>query len=144
MPPNSVVYIHAPPDEAKTASEYLRDRAWVWAFKDTVKGVSIVPINDDLMATANSFAACMHSRLALHVVECVADSRRDHFTVGFTRDNIDPLATRMCLSGHIVKEIDNFRIDERLLDFPNFRPGNESKVATPPAMVRMGGVYRKP
>ena len=104
---------------------------------------STIFINNDLKATTDGLAECMLSRLALHAINCVDVSRRKHFTIGFTRDNIDPLATGMCLSGHIVKEIDNFRIDERLLDFPNFRPGNESKVATPPAMVRMGGGLQK-
>ena len=80
------------------------------------------------MGTAESLAACMHTRLALHVAERVAESRRNHFTIGFTRDNIASLAARMCLSGHIVEDIDNFRIDERLLDFPYVGPGNRFKV----------------
>ena len=125
-PKFSVTY--ACPDEAKTASDYLRDRAWVRVFKGTVKGVSTAPINDDLMGTANRLAACIHSQLALHVVERVAESRRDHFTIGFARDNIPSLAAGMCLSGHIVKDIDNLRIDERLLDFPNVESGNRFKV----------------
>ena len=126
VPKASVTY--ACPDEAKKASEYLRDHACVRAFKGTVKGVSTVPINDDLMGTADSLAACMHSRLALHVVACVAESRRDHFAIGFTRDNIASLAVGMCLSGHIVKDIDNFRIDERLFDFSVSGLGKRFKV----------------
>ena len=126
VPKASVTY--ACPDEAKKASEYLRDHAWVRAFKRMVKGVSTVPINDDLMGTADSLAACMHSRLALHVVACVAESRRDHFAIGFTRDNIASLAAGMCLSGHIIKDIDNFCINERLLDFPVSGSGNRFKV----------------
>ena len=49
---------YACPDEGKKASEYLRDRAWVRAFKGTVKGVSTVPINDDLLGTTDSLAVC--------------------------------------------------------------------------------------
>ena len=69
-----------------------------------------------------------HSRLALCVFKCVAEGRRDLFTIGFTRDSIASLATWMCLSDHIVKDIDNFHIDKRLLDFPVSWPGNRFKV----------------
>ena len=51
----SVTYVCL--DEAKTTSGYPRDRAWVRAFKGTVKGVSTVPINNELMGTANRLAA---------------------------------------------------------------------------------------
>ena len=126
VPKFSVTYVG--PDEAKKASEHLRDRAWVRAFKGTVKGVSIVPINDDLMGTANSLAACMHSRLVLHVVERVAVSRRDHFTFGFTKDNIPSLAGGMCLSGHIAKDIDNSRIDSACWIFQMLDQATGSKL----------------
>ena len=116
VPNFSVVY--ACPEEAKKASEYLSDVAWVQAFKGTVKGVSTVSINDDLKATADSLAACMLTRLTLHVADRVDASQREHFTIGFTRDNIASVAAGMCLSGHIVSDIDSYRIDERLLVLP--------------------------
>ena len=90
VPNFSVVY--ACPEEAKKASEYLSDVAWVRAFKATVKGVSIVSINNDLKAIADSLAECMLSQLALHAIDSIDTSRRKHFTIGFMRDNIASMA----------------------------------------------------
>ena len=136
VPNFSVVY--ACPEEAKKASEYLSDVAWVQAFKGTVKGVSTVSINDDLKATADSLVACMLTRLALHVADRVDASRREHFTIGFTRDNIASVAAGMCLSGHIVSDIDSYRIDERLLVLPVL--GNTFKLVKG-RLARLEGCY---
>ena len=79
---------------------------------------STIFINNDLKATTDGLAECMLSRLALHAIDCVDVSRRKHFTIGFTRDNIASVTAGMCLVGHTAKDIDNCRIDERLLGFP--------------------------
>ena len=82
---------------------------------------STIFINNDLKATTDGLAECMLSRLALHAINCVDVSRRKHFTIGFTRDNIASVTAGMCLVGHTAKDIDNCRIDERLFGFSRIR-----------------------
>ena len=110
--------VYAGREQSKLASEYVGDTDWVAAFWSVVKGVGAVTINNELMSNADSLALALRQRLDLHVSERVDASRHNHWTLGFTLDNIPPMAAAMCLVGHIVGDINMYGIHERLLHLP--------------------------
>ena len=116
MPDFTVVY--AGPVSAKLPREYLQNPAWVNAFKSVVKGVNAIDINEELMEKADNLASLLVPRLAYHIADRVDQTRRKHWTLGFTRDNLPPVAAAMCLVGHIVDDIESYGMDERLLVLP--------------------------
>ena len=91
-----------------------------------------------MKVNADSLALAMETRLALHIDDRVEASRRDHFTLGFTRDNIAAMATGMCLSGHVVPDIELYRLDERLMVLPVF--GEEFQLMTGD-LAKLEGCY---
>ena len=110
--------VYARPTASKKASEYLSNDRWIESFSSLVKGVSIGNVSDELRRNADLLASAMEPRLDLHIAERVHVTRRNHVTLTFTRDNLPAMAAAMCLSGHIVANIANYRLDERLLVLP--------------------------
>lgn len=118
MPSFEVVYAGSTSD-AKTPSHYLMNQSWIDALKEVVKGVGdTVPIDEALIKKANSLADSMVQRLAFHIDDRVDETKQDHWTLRFTRDNIAPIAAMLCLFGHIVDDVHLYGLDECLLEMP--------------------------
>ena len=62
--------------------------------------------------------AALHQRLEFHISGRVDKRRRYHWTLDFVHDNFAPMATAMCLVGHIVDDLDTYAMYERLLVLP--------------------------
>ena len=106
-------------EDTKLPSDYLNDEQWVGVLKSVVKGVEAVPIDEALLSKADALALALDQRLDLHIAsDRVDDSRRNHWTMRFTRDNIPPMSAAMCIVGHVVEDIPLYRIDECLLCLP--------------------------
>jgi hypothetical protein len=109
-PEFNVVYARLEP--SKLPSQYLNDSLWVKTLKSIVKGVDAVLIDKELAATAYKLALLMKPRLDQHVADRVDESKHNHWTLRFTRDNIPPMAAAMCLLGHVVDDLEVFDISE--------------------------------
>ena len=111
--------IYATPALAKLPSQYLRDTSWVKRLQSVVKGVSFLNITEDLMKNADSLALTLQPRLQLHIAERVKPALQNHWTLGFTRDNIPLMAAAMSLAGHVADDLDTYNIAECLLSPPS-------------------------
>ena len=118
MPKFNVVY--AGPKKSTPASEYLDNTVWVEGVKRSFKGVTFVPIDDELKKRADILATLLVARLDCHVSERVDSSRQDHWTIDFTRANITVMAAAMCLVGHIVEDIGSYKLRDRLIQLPDW------------------------
>ena len=110
--------MYASKKKVKKASEYLGDQSWVDMLGVVVKGVSCVPISDELKEKADYLALAFEPRLGYHVSKRVDQSRHNHWTLRFTQDNFAPMAAAMCLFGHIVDDLCTYGWENCLLKLP--------------------------
>ena len=103
----------------KCPSEYLKSKDWVESMKLTVKGVSFIDVDEELVDRAKWLVLAMQQRIELHVDERVDKRRHHHYSLDFLMDNIPALAAGKCLTDHIVENVQSFRMDECLLKIPN-------------------------
>ena len=115
-PTFSITY--ARPTSVMKASSYLSNGTWIDSLVKVAKGVQPITVSDELKTNADLLMSAMETRLDLHIDDRVDISRRDHFTLRFTRDNIPAMAAAMCVAGHVVPTIGMYRLDERLLVLP--------------------------
>jgi hypothetical protein len=118
LPTPNFSIVYSRPVTARKPSDYLKDNNWVDALELVLKGVNAVPIKEELMDNANNLALALDPRLNFHIGDRVDETKHDHWTLQFTRDNISPMAAAMCLVGHVVGDIKKHRLDERLLVLP--------------------------
>lgn len=118
VPMSEFTVVYAGLLATKHLSNYLCIPVWVEASKLTVKGVNQVPITKQMMANTDNLALALGPRLDYHVAEQVGRSRRNHWTLCFTHDDIDSMAAAMFLVGHIVDDLETYSMDEQLLILP--------------------------
>ena len=116
LPEFTVMY--AGQKKAKNASDYLCDQAWVDMLSSVVRGVSCVPISEELKENADYLTSTFEPRLGSHISKCVDPSRHNHWTLRFTRDNFAPMAAAMCLLGKIVDDLCTYGWENCLLKLP--------------------------
>ena len=83
-----------------------------------MKGVRFCDVSDGMMKEADTLYSAMRPRLNWHISKRVDNSRQNHWTLQFTRDNLAPVAARICLAGHAVDDIDTYGMPEGLLKLP--------------------------
>ena len=110
--------------ERKPARLYLADQLWRTSVIEVVKGVKVVPMNDcnrlsEMIINVEDVQSAMETRFEFHIAERVHSSRQDHWTLKFTRDNLAPMAAAMCMFGHVVDYVKEYRLEECLLSSPN-------------------------
>ena len=103
----------------KCPSEYLKNKDWVESFKATVKGVSFIDVDEEVVDRAKWLVLAMQQRIDLHVDERVDRRRHHHYSLDYLRDNIPSLAAGKCLTDQIVENVRSFRMDECLFKIPN-------------------------
>ena len=116
LPEFTVMY--AGQKKAKNASDYLCDQAWVDMLSSVVRGVSCVPISEELKENADYLTSTFEPRLGSHISKRVDPSRHNHWTLRFTRDNFAPMAAAMCLLGQIVDDLCTYGWENCLLKLP--------------------------
>lgn len=116
LPEFSVAY--AGPGRRKSASEYLTNADWVGSLCSVIKGINTCTIDGRMLSKADALSAALDQRLDLHIADRVDKSRRTHWTLRFTKDNIPPMAAAMCIAGHVSDDLDTFGIEECLLKLP--------------------------
>ena len=117
--------VYATPSSQKCPSEYLKNKVWVDTFKSTIKGVGFGDVDEKMVDRAKYLVLTMRQRLDLHITNFVDKRRYHHYTLDYLRDNLPALAAGKCLVGHIVDQVQSFRLDECLLVLPedgDFRP----------------------
>ena len=108
--PSFDIVTSAPPVVAKKPSDYLRDEAWVSAFKSTVKGINPVELDGGKIANADD----LHSNLrqerwtrASRIMDSSLCSRQPRHKVA-----------GMCLAGHVLPDVKDCNLLERLIQLP--------------------------
>ena len=104
--------------QAKLPSEYLNSEIWVAAFRSSVKGVKYAEIDSAMLERADKLLDILELRLRNHIAHRVDESRYNHFTLSFVRDNLPPMSAAMCLAGHVVDDLDAYGLEECLLKLP--------------------------
>ena len=104
--------------QAKLPSEYLNSEIWVAAFRSSVKGVKYAEIDSTMLERADKLLDILELRLRNHIAHRVDESRYNHFTLSFVRDNLPPMSAAMCLAGHVVDDLDAYGLEECLLKLP--------------------------
>ena len=110
-----MLYAGSETSHQRLPSDYLRDDQWVEAWKSSVKGYDVLPVDDDMAARADKLLLALGPYLDYHIAKRVHPSRQSHWTLAYARSNLPPMAAGMCLSGHVVDDIDCFGSNECML-----------------------------
>ena len=94
--------------DTKHLSEYLKDEDWVAAFRSSVKGLKEVEIDGAMLKQADKLKGILKTRLQNHVAKKVNESKYNHFTLSFVRDNLSPMSAAASLAGHVVGVLDAY------------------------------------
>jgi hypothetical protein len=108
------------PAKKKLPSEYLHDAVWLAALRSSVKGTKMVPVTEELMKKADYLCYSLEGRLSLHISgDRVDRSKRNHWTLNFTTENLPAMAAAMCIFGHIVDgDITTSGMEDCMLQMP--------------------------
>ena len=109
---------YATPTDHKCPSEYLKNEGWIDTFKSTMKGVWFLDVDEEMVDRAKYLVLGMRQRLDLHIGNFVDKRRHHHYALDYFRENIPALAAGKCLVGHIVDQVQCFRLDECLFKLP--------------------------
>ena len=103
----------------KCPSEYLKSKDWVESLKATVKGVSFIDVDEEVVDRAKWLVLAMQQRIDMHVDDRADRRWHHHYALDYFRDNIPALAAGKCLTDQIVENVRSYRMDECLFKIPN-------------------------
>ena len=105
--------------DRKRPSEYLNNEAWVATFKSSVKGLRNIVVDSAMLKRADKLLDIFEARMRNHVAKKVDESKYDHFTLPFVRDNLSPMSAAVCIAGHVVDDLDAYDLSECILKMPD-------------------------
>jgi hypothetical protein len=101
-PPPTVEYMGRK-DNFPNLSEYLDDSAWVEMVGETFEG-SFDTVTDEIKTQANDLYSRLLQNLGSHIQKKVDKSKRCHFTLRWSRQNLSQFAAIVTLAGHVRDE----------------------------------------
>jgi hypothetical protein len=101
-PPPTVKYMGRK-DNFPNPSEYLDDSAWVEMVGETFEG-SFDAVTDEIKMQADDLYSRLLQNLGSHIQKKVDKSKRCHFTLRWSRQNLSQFAAIVTLAGHVRDE----------------------------------------